>query len=727
MSPLTKKQLRLGALVVKEMGRWKSPARKHSINWAYVCSREVGGTLVPFVLLVKRIIRICEISVICRSRMRRAFPFTAIVGQEEMKLALILNVVDPSIGGVLIMGHRGTGKSTAVRALADLLPRISVVEGCAYNCDPAEERNLCAECAAREDLRAKTAPVSVVELPLGATEDRVCGTIDIERALTQGRKRFDPGLLARANRGFLYIDEVNLLEDHLVDLLLDVAATGRNRVEREGVSVEHPSSFVLVGSGNPEEGELRPQLLDRFGLHAEVATETYLDNRVNIIERREAYDRDPEAFAETYAEDQEQLRKRITRARANLRKITVDRSLLSKIAQLCADLKVDGHRGELTIMRASRALAAFEGRRSVNENHVRRVSAMSLRHRLRRDVLDETAKSEKIEQAVDEVIPRPPQPPGDQKRETKTQPDTPRKGKNPDGPRQRSAAAGGGGKTNTADTLSPPAAENRSLESPLEERLRAMMPNRGDKSQSHSRRASGAKTASSQVRGRYTRAVSFKSSGAKIAIDATLRAMLSSSHRGVSSGALRYKLLKHKRGTLFVFAIDASGSMAANRIARAKSTILKLLKKSYLNRDSVAIVSFHGTTANVDLMPSRSILRARRVLDSLRMGGSTPLSAGLASTIELLKLVGDRYGENVVLLFTDGRSNVPLRRNGVNVRVLRQLRIEMELRELMLELKQTRAQVVVVDTQKEFESSQETRRLAQILQAQFVKLTPAVP
>jgi len=659
--------------------------------------------------------------------MRRVFPFTAIVGQEEMKLALILNVIDPSIGGVLIMGHRGTGKSTAVRALAELLPRISVVEGCAYNCDPADERSLCAECAARKDLQATTAAVSVVELPLGATEDRVCGTIDIERALTQGRKSFDPGLLARANRGFLYIDEVNLLEDHLVDLLLDVAATGRNRVEREGVSVEHPSSFVLVGSGNPEEGELRPQLLDRFGLHAEVITETYLENRVKIIERREAYDRDPDALAELYTEDQEQLRKRITRARANLRKIAVERSLLSKIAQLCVDLKVDGHRGELTIMRAARALAAFEGRRSVNENHVRRVSAMSLRHRLRRDVLDETAKSEKIEQAVDEVIPRLPQPPGDQKRETKTQPDTPRKGKNPDGPRQRSAAAGGGGKTNTADTLSPPAIENLSLQSPLEERLRVMMPNRADKSQSHSRRASGAKTANSQVRGRYTRAVTFKSSGARIAIDATLRAMFSSSQRRISSSALRYKLLKHKRGTLFVFAIDASGSMAANRIARAKSTILKLLKKSYLNRDSVAIVSFHGTTANVDLMPSRSILRARRVLDSLRMGGSTPLSAGLASTIELLKLVGDRYGENVVLLFTDGRSNVPLRRNGVNVRVLRQLRIEMELRELMLELKQSRAHVVVVDTQKEFESSQETRRLAQILQAQFVKLTPAVP
>ena len=709
------------------------PAHKNALKLTgltYVVGR-LRGTLVPFLLLVKRIvrgiIRIVRFSVICRSRMRSAFPFTAIVGQQEMKLALILNVVDPSIGGVLIMGHRGTGKSTAVRALADLLPRITVVDGCSYNCDPADKRNLCVECAEREKLSSRSASVSVVELPLGATEDRVCGTIDIERALTQGRKTFDPGLLARANRGFLYIDEVNLLEDHLVDLLLDVAATGRNRVEREGVSVEHPSNIVLVGSGNPEEGELRPQLLDRFGLHAEVVTESYLDNRVEIIERREAYDRDPEEFAEEYEADQETLRKRITRARTNLRKVSVDRAILSKIAQLCADLKVDGHRGELTIMRAARALAAFEGKRSVNENHVRLVSAMSLRHRLRRDVLDETAKSEKIDQAVDEVMPRPPQPPGEGRSEKNTQSDTSRKSKNPDGPRQRSTASGGGGKTNTADTESPPARENRSLESPLEDRLRAMMPNRGDKSQSHSRRASGAKTAPSQLRGRYTRAVSYKRSGARIAIDATLRALITSSaYPSVSSSSIRYKLLKQKRGTLFVFAIDASGSMAANRIARAKSTILKLLKKSYLNRDSVAIVSFHGTTANVDLMPSRSILRARRVLDSLRMGGSTPLGAGLASTIELLNLVGDRYGENVVLLFTDGRSNVPLRRGGVNVRLLRQLKIEIELRELMTEFKRLRAHLVVVDTQREFESSKETKRLAQILQAQFVKLTPAV-
>src|SRR5690349_19286595 len=237
-----------------------------------------------------------------------------------MKLALILNVVDPLIGGVLIMGHRGTGKSTAVRALADLLPQIAVVAGCPYNCDPDD---VCDHCRTNTELSTKQKAVPVVELPLGATEDRVCGTIDIERALSAGRKAFDPGLLARANRGFLYIDEVNLLEDHLVDLLLDVAVTGVNRVEREGVSVEHPASFVLIGSGNPEEGELRPQLLDRFGLHAEVTTENYLQNRVDIIERRERYDRDREAFCESFAADQARLRKRIRKARAGLNNLTM--------------------------------------------------------------------------------------------------------------------------------------------------------------------------------------------------------------------------------------------------------------------------------------------------------------------------------------------------------------------------------------------------------------------
>src|SRR5687767_7101262 len=658
------------------------------------------------------------------------YPFTAIVGQEEMKLALILNLVDSLIGGVLIMGHRGTGKSTAVRALADLLPPLKVVARRPYNCDPS---NPCSNCLANDERTSRSVPVPVIELPLGATEDRVCGTIDIERALASGRKVFDPGLLARANRGFLYIDEVNLLEDHLVDLLLDVAATGRNRVEREGISVEHPASFVLIGSGNPEEGDLRPQLLDRFGLHTEVVTENYLKNRVDIVERRDAYDRDAAEFCDSFATEQVQLAKRIARARSNLRKVSVSRPLLEKIAQLCADLKVDGHRGELTMMRAARALAAFEGRRSVNDDDVRRVSAMSLRHRLRRDALDETATSEQIADAVDEVFPNKApgaskeSPAGDESQDEKTDRDT--GGKDPvPNPRPSPSRSQNGARPNKADGPSAPAVENRSRQSRLEEELQPKYRTR--KTGSKTRRSAGAKAAMQQLRGRYTRSVMFKNTGARVAVDATLRAMVSQARVSltpVASTALRYKLLKDKQGTLFIFAIDASGSMAANRIARAKSTILKLLRKSYLNRDSVAIVSFHGMTANLDLPPSRSILRARRVLDSLRMGGSTPLGAGLVTTIELIKLVGDKFGETVVLLFTDGRSNVPLRRNGLNVRAQRHLKIEGEIRELMLELKQSRAHVVVVDTQKEFESSQETRRLAQILQAQFVKLTPAVP
>jgi magnesium chelatase subunit D len=656
---------------------------------------------------------------------RKNYPFTAIVGQDEMKLALLLNVVDPLIGGVLIMGHRGTGKSTAVRALGDLLPQITVVAGCPYNCDPGDR---CDQCRQNGETTTKQSAVPVVELPLGATEDRVCGTIDIERALSAGRKAFDPGLLARANRGFLYIDEVNLLEDHLVDLLLDVAVTGINKVEREGISVEHPASFVLIGSGNPEEGELRPQLLDRFGLHAEVITENYLQNRVDIVERREGYDRDRDAFCKSYSADQEQLRKRITRARANLSRTKIDRLMLEKIAQLCADLKVDGHRGELTIVRAARALAAFEGRKAVTEDHVKRVSAMALRHRLRRDALDETATSEQVQQAVDEVFPNPAPPSQRSTGSDGDNQDLDGPGKvNKDAPRQRRSASGSRSRPNEADVLSPAAVEKKSAELRLDEQMRT---ERGDKSRSQNRRVSGAKAALGQNRGRYTRAVMFRSAGARIAIDATLRALagLDRSLDGrVSSDALRYKLLKHKQGRLFVFAIDASGSMAANRIARAKSTILKLLRKSYLNRDSVAIVSFHGTTANIDLPPSRSILRARRVLDSLRMGGSTPLGLGLVTTIELLELVGNKFGENVVLLFTDGRSNVPLRRGGLNMRAFRQVKIESELRELTVALHRTKSRVIVVDTQKEFESTADTRRLAGILRAGFVKIAPANP
>lgn len=339
------------------------------------------------------------------------YPFTAIVGQEEMKLALLLGVIDPNIGGVIIMGHRGTAKSTAVRALANLLPPIKKVKGCVYGCDPERPNDLCQECAnivsGSGRLRAVRGMVPVVDLPLGATEDRVCGTLDIERALVDGVKAFEPGLLARANRGFLYIDEVNLLDDHLVDVLLDAAASGRNVVEREGISVSHPARFVLVGSGNPEEGELRPQLLDRFGLYTQITTIINLDQRVEIVERRERFDDDPMAFQDAFANEQDQLRRQITRAKKLLGRVEVDRGLLMLIAELCVSLKVDGHRGELTIARSARALAAFEGRVSASADDVERVALMSLRHRLRRDPFETVDSGARIEQAIGQTIAKP--------------------------------------------------------------------------------------------------------------------------------------------------------------------------------------------------------------------------------------------------------------------------------------------------------------------------------
>ena len=340
---------------------------------------------------------------------RTGYPFAAIVGQDEMKLGLILNVVEPRIGGVLIMGHRGTAKSTAVRALADLLPPIRIVKGCAFHCDPQRPAEWCTECLARRNGRSRLpveqAPVPVVDLPRGATEDRVTGTLDIEHALTRGVKAFELGLLARANRGFLYIDEVNLLEDYLVDLLLDVAASGRNVVEREGISLSHPARFVLVGSGNPDEGELRPQLLDRFGLNARIATITDIEQRVEIVKRRERFERDPEAFRAEMEPEQARLRRRIQQARERVDKVEISHHLLSKIGELCLRLKIDGHRGELTIMRAAKALAAFEGRSKVETGDVRRVAALSLRHRLRRDALGEIDAGARIEQALDKILP----------------------------------------------------------------------------------------------------------------------------------------------------------------------------------------------------------------------------------------------------------------------------------------------------------------------------------
>jgi magnesium chelatase subunit I len=339
---------------------------------------------------------------------RPVFPFTAIVGQEEMKLALILNVIDPKIGGVMIMGDRGTGKSTTIRAIADLLPKIRVVLDDPFNSDPHDYENISDNAknfsSEKQSLQTTLINVPMIDLPLGATEDRVCGTIDIEKALTEGVKTFEPGLLAKANRGILYVDEVNLLDDHLVDVLLDSSASGWNTVEREGISIRHPARFVLVGSGNPEEGELRPQLLDRFGMHAEIKTVKDPSLRVQIVEQRSQFDQDPYSCMQEYAKQQDLLKSQIIDAQQLLPEVIIDFSLRMKISQICAKLDVDGLRGDIVTNRAAKAFAAYNRRKKVDINDIKKVIILCLRHRLRKDPLESIDSGIKVQQIANEIF-----------------------------------------------------------------------------------------------------------------------------------------------------------------------------------------------------------------------------------------------------------------------------------------------------------------------------------
>tara|TARA_Y100001968_G_scaffold316135_1_gene343562 strand:+ start:522 stop:1568 length:1047 start_codon:yes stop_codon:yes gene_type:complete len=331
-----------------------------------------------------------------------------VIGQEEMKLALLLNVIDPRIGGVMIMGDRGTGKTTTIRALADLLPAISIVEGDPYNSSPSDPDLQSSEVRQRlengEALDTGERKVPMVDLPLGATEDRLCGTIDIEKALSEGIRAFEPGLLAKANRGLLYVDEVNLLDDHLVDVLLDSAASGWNTVEREGVSVRHPARFVLIGSGNPEEGELRPQLLDRFGMSVEVSTVREPELRVQVVDQRTAFDSDPEGFSSSKESTQDALQIKVIEAQERLKDVEIDEDLRLKISAICGELDVDGLRGDIVTNRASRALAAFEGRIEVSEEDIARVISCSLRHRLRKDPLEQVDSGDRVIKAYCKIF-----------------------------------------------------------------------------------------------------------------------------------------------------------------------------------------------------------------------------------------------------------------------------------------------------------------------------------
>ena len=342
------------------------------------------------------------------TKKRRVFPFTAVIGQEEMKLALLLNVIDPRIGGVMIMGDRGTGKSTTIRALADLLPAIDVVKDDPYNSSPndpdLQSQEVLEKLEVGENLDLEEKQVPMIDLPLGATEDRLCGTIDIEKALSEGVKAFEPGLLAKANRGLLYVDEVNLLDDHLVDVLLDSAASGWNTVEREGVSVRHPARFVLIGSGNPEEGELRPQLLDRFGMSVEVKTVRDPDLRVKVVDQRTSFDNDPEGFSNSVLERQNELQRKVIQAQEKLKTIQIDEDLRLNISAICGELDVDGLRGDIVTNRSAKALAAFEGKEEVSEDDIARVITCSLRHRLRKDPLEQVDTGEKVIKAFCKVF-----------------------------------------------------------------------------------------------------------------------------------------------------------------------------------------------------------------------------------------------------------------------------------------------------------------------------------
>jgi len=665
-----------------------------------------------------------------------------------MKLALTLSVIAPSVGGVLIMGHRGTGKSTAVRALADLLPPVWVVRGCPFNCDPREDEEHCADCESllqkEGKLARERARVPVVDLPLGATEDRVTGSINIERALGEGVKAFDAGLLARANRGFLYIDEVNLLEDHLVDLLLDVSVTGRNKVEREGVSIEHPAHFVLVGSGNPEEGELRPQLQDRFGLSVEVITPADVEGRVRVVELMEDFERDPETVLAAFEKEQEKLRRRIRRGQINFPRTKIPGNILRGIAELCQRLGVHGHRGEITIARAARALAAFEGRREVAESDVRRVALMSLRHRLRRDPLERSGSGDariqkEMEQAFqdaerNETVER--------MKSEQVESGSYHSGQNGTNDNRDGGVNGLGknrelnGGANKGKELNAPV---EAVDSELQENsFDNDFPSRGKESSGRkSRRHMQARQSMDDRRGgRYSRAVSQRPAHARIALDATVRAFaatsLGKSLRAqdeeahallVPLSALRYKRYSRKVGTLFIFAVDASGSMALNRIRRAKGALAELLKRSYIARDRVAIVAFSGETAETLLGPSQSITRARSVLDALPVGGATPLSAGLQESLNIASRSRQQSAQKVtLLLFTDGRANIPLRVPSDDSRAARNRQIDEEIAELGVELFRAGVGVVLVDTNNRSAKNSEAARLAERLNARYVHL-----
>ena len=505
------------------------------------------------------------------------YPFSAIVGQEQMKKALLLNAINPKIGGVLIKGEKGTAKSTAARALAHLLPDRLVVEGCTFGCDPVDKKAMCLDCQKKfPALKTVSAKMRVVELPISATEDKVVGSLDIEHALKTGEKKFEPGILAQANRNILYVDEVNLLNDHIVDVLLDAAAMGMNFIEREGVSYVHPSAFILIGTMNPEEGELRPQLLDRFGLCVDIVGIHDAETRVEVIRRRKKYEDTPEEFIRAWEPSEQELRERIVRAQKLLPDVTVSDDMFTMIAQICIDMAVDGHRADITMMKTAATIAAYNNRTEVNEDDIREAAALVLTHRMRRRPFSEQQMDQqKMEQSIEKSQKNRKQPQHEHEHPHNPQP-------------QESQAPDGSTTTQFAE--GSPFKLNRQ---PL------AVPRRID---SFRREGNGRRSVTESRDGKYVRSRIPETPGPDIALDATIRA--AAPHQRGREGALavkiepsdlREKVRERKMGNTVLFVVDASGSMGAQqRMTAVKGAILSLLIDAYQKRDRVGLVIFRG-------------------------------------------------------------------------------------------------------------------------------------
>ena len=575
------------------------------------------------------------------------YPFSAIVGQEDLKLALLVNAVSPEVGGVLVRGEKGTAKSTAVRALARLLPGIEVVSDCPYSCDPASPNPECPAGPHPSEAPIATRPVRLVELPVGASTDRLAGTLDIEKALSEGRKAFEPGLLAAAHRGILYVDEVNLLSDHLVDLLLDVAAMGVNHVEREGVSVRHPSRFILVGTMNPEEGELRPQLLDRFGITVEVSGNPEPADRVEVVRRRLHYEADPEGFAGVWAAAEGELAMSVESARMRLPAVGLDEDILFRISTLCAELGVDGLRGDLVTAKTARTLAAWDDRNEVLTGDMKRAALLALSHRRRRGPFEQPGiDPEEIENALPEDRPDPPDGPNGGENPPSVSEDRGEDSLGARDPEPFEARTGVGERSHAAtDPFDP---------------VRLEAPEKGK---------GGPLGRRSRVSGETGHPIAARENGGRprdVALAATVRAAAPHQRaRGrkgtnleVRPGDLRENVREGREGNLILFLVDASGSMAARkRMSAVKGAVLSLLNDAYQRRDKVALISFRKEEARVLLPPTSSVELAGPRLEELPTGGRTPLTAGLEKATEVLKReeLRDRERRPLLVVLTDGR------------------------------------------------------------------------